>query len=62
MTKKEVVDMFYETYPEYKNPKDYWAAQFAWPSLTDALCKGGKITVQQYNGWLPPFKAPGMRS
>jgi hypothetical protein len=27
----------------------------AWGEFTDALCKEGRITMRQYEGWINPF-------
>ena len=34
---------------------DYWAAQELWSAYTDALCKDGRITDEQWNSWSTPF-------
>ena len=56
MTKAEAVRDFKSTYSSlYINKADYWTAQFAWSCYTDYLCKGGKITNQQFATWSTPF-------
>lgn len=60
LTKKQVVALFWEAYPELKgnNKIDYWTKEQAWSFFVDSLCKSGQIETWQYENWLPPFKAP----
>ncbi len=34
---------------------DWHAVQYAWEVFTDALCKHGEITQEQYESWLFPW-------
>lgn len=35
--------------------RDWLAVQYNWSCFTDALCKNGDITMQQYESWLFPW-------
>lgn len=57
MTKERAVKEFQTLYHNlYEQKADYWTAQLAWSAFTDALCKEGRITQEQYNSWSTPFK------
>lgn len=40
---------------------DWHAVQYAWSLYTDALCKNGEITLQQYESWLFPWPKKEMK-
>lgn len=61
MTKQEAVTQFKndvlpcvkERYERY-GTRDLPARREAWNNYTDALCKGGYITLRQYETWTHP--------
>ena len=62
MTKIEARQEFIELWGERTihgmRMHDKSALREAWNNFTDALCKGGCITQQQYDEWLNPFFRP----
>jgi len=58
MTKKDVVSMFTEMHPDYREEakKDYCKMFEAWEFFVDGLCKDGQITQKQQATWLAPFQ------
>lgn len=60
MTKKEALSEFKELFlpiikAQEKNGVDHIMRIEAWSNYTDALCKEGQITSNQYNNWTNPF-------
>tara|TARA_R100000781_G_scaffold90541_1_gene55984 strand:+ start:342 stop:509 length:168 start_codon:yes stop_codon:yes gene_type:complete len=53
LTKKEVLKMFRESFTISKT--DSIANREAFHNFTDSLCKGGEITLKQYENWSNPF-------
>tara|TARA_R100000773_G_scaffold1706_1_gene2421 strand:+ start:257 stop:439 length:183 start_codon:yes stop_codon:yes gene_type:complete len=57
MTKVKAVKDFkilYKTFTNYRKG-DVTAKRTEWNNFTDALCKGGVITLKQYENWNNPF-------
>ena len=57
MTKAEAIRdfrMLYKTFGNYRRG-DVVAKRTEWNDYTDALCKEGLITDNQYNNWGNPF-------
>ena len=57
MTKVKAVKDFrilYKTFTNYRKG-DVIAKRTEWNDFTDALCKGGVITLKQYENWSNPF-------
>ena len=57
MTKIEALKDFrilYKTFTNYSKG-DVIAKRTEWNNFTDALCKGGVITLKQYENWSNPF-------
>ena len=57
MTKAEAIRdfrMLYKTFGHYRRG-DVVAKRTEWNDYTDALCKEGLITDNQYNNWGNPF-------
>lgn len=65
MTRQEVNAYFREfIMPEIRaqewNGPDYPMRREAWNIYTDALCKEGQITPEQYEEWVAPYEcSPG---
>lgn len=58
MTKEQALKIFREEdlpYLKKEFPKDKTAIRTAWNDFTDALCKNGDITQEQYQNWGNPF-------
>jgi hypothetical protein len=67
VTKKEAVKLFNELNPRdtfvtpsmhgdiEKMTLDKVARDQAWNNFTDSLCKGGRITLHQYETWTSPW-------
>jgi hypothetical protein len=59
MTKTEVLRAFREdvlpSIDEHYSKTDRVARREAWNNYTDALCKGGQISLAQYESWSNPF-------
>lgn len=61
MTKREAIGLFKQSvWPQIKSAHGYSdtdkpAIREAWNDYTDALCKGGNITMRQYETWTHPF-------
>ena len=56
MTKVEAVKMFRELYKRWGGRRaDPIAKRTEWNDFTDALCKQGLITTNQYINWHQPF-------
>lgn len=53
MIKKEVESLFKECHPDIKS-WDKGRKRLAWDLFTDALCKDGEITDNQYFKWVRP--------
>lgn len=56
VTKAQALKAFREMWKEQKHfsQNDVVAKRTAWNEYTDALCKGGQITVRQYETWTGP--------
>ncbi len=57
MTKVKAIKDFrilYKTFTNYSKG-DVIAKRTEWNNYTDALCKGGVITLKQYENWNNPF-------
>lgn len=54
MTKIEAEAIFFNTYLGLLNPEDDPMLAEAWNNFTDDLCKGRKITDEQYHKWTHP--------
>ena len=57
MTKNQALKDFrilYKTFTNYRKG-DVTAKRTEWHNFTDALCKGGVITLKQYENWGNPF-------
>ena len=55
MTKAEALKEFRFLFRPFIKRGDAIAARQAWNNWTDALCKEGAITLNQYENWGQPF-------
>ena len=55
MTKAEALKEFRLLFRPFIKRGDAIAARVAWNNWTDALCKEGAITLNQYENWGQPF-------
>ena len=63
-SKADIMQWFIARYGGEKNLKtelkhDYFAVQYDWELFTDALCRDGNITAEQYHNWLFPWRKKG---
>lgn len=54
MTKKQAIELFMREYGDDLSMTDVIANREAWNNYTDSLCKGGYISLWQYNNWNNP--------
>jgi len=55
MTKAQALKEFRFLFRPFIKRGDAIAAREAWNNWTDALCKEGAITLNQYENWGQPF-------
>ena len=59
--KEKAVKRFIQTYFRDEQDLRHWlkadrpAVQYAWSLYTDAMCKNGEITLQEYESWTFPW-------
>lgn len=54
MTKKQALDLFRNVHFGVVKGDPIYTRE-NWNNFTDTLCKGGKITMKQYETWTNPF-------